>query len=88
MRALKVPLILLLPLLSPGLAHACAVCFGTDNKKVISAFTWGAGLLILTVFSILAVVVRYILRTERAKAEQYRREGLMEEGEEHPGRFS
>jgi hypothetical protein len=72
----------------PRNAQACAVCFGSDNQEVLSAFIWGAGAMILTVFTLLFFIIRYILRTERAKKEQYRREGLMDEGEEAPGRFS
>lgn len=71
----------------PKLALGCAVCFGGEEVRLVKAFYWGGGLLLALTFGILAVLVRYILRSERRKKELYRSQGLMKEGEHYPGRL-
>ena len=75
-------------LLIPSDAWSCATCFGAgDNKEMIRAFYIGGAMLLVCVFSILGTLVYYIKRSEREKAEIFKRMGLMKEGEKTDERW-
>jgi uncharacterized membrane protein len=49
-------------------ASACTVCFGLDKNAAISkALTMGIVLLVVTVLTVLAVIVRWCWKIEQAK---------------------
>lgn len=50
--------------------HACAVCFGSKDSNIISAYIWGTGILMGATMAILAVAVYVVYRIERLRAQR------------------